>query len=147
MAGNGYDRQLALQAAEVALRIGEGVAETQSKLAPPNSGFPAYSDADDNCPTGAINNCTSGLCPAPDKDCAPRWEAASFTGWANASVSLGTLAGTAPQYFVEFLGGTFPCHPGSTPDPMNCKRYRVTARSNPGTGRAAVVLQSIYATD
>ncbi|MCX7607930.1 MAG: PilX N-terminal domain-containing pilus assembly protein [Anaerolineales bacterium] len=148
MAGNAYDRNIALQAAEAALRIGEGVAETQSKTTPPNSGFPTYTDADNTCPTSpsAINNCASGLCPTPDKDCTERWKVSGFSGWANASVSLGGLAGT-PQYFVEYLGNTFPCTDGGSSDPKNCKRYRVTARSNPGSGRAVVMLQSVYATD
>ncbi|BCU07712.1 pilus assembly PilX family protein [Allochromatium tepidum] len=147
MAGNSYDRSLVFQAAEYALRVGEAVAEVKSKTIPPNNGFPTYTDADDTCPTGAIDNCTSGLCPTPDKDCLPRWQDSSFTGWINAS-SVSSLAGT-PQYFVEYLGGTFPCTDGGSSDPNNCKRYRITARSDPnlGNGRATVVLQSIYATD
>lgn len=143
MAANSYDRNLALQAAEAALREGETYAET-------NKPTPAYTDADATCPTSpsAINNCTNGVCPIPDKDCASRWNPSSgFTGWVSASTSLGTLAGTAPQYFIEYLGTSFPCTDGGSSDPMNCKRYRITASSNPGTGRATVTLQSVYATD
>lgn len=141
MAGNSYDRNLAFQAAEAALREAEKYAED-------NKPSPTYTDADNTCPTSAINNCTSGLCPTPDKDCASRWESGvTFTGWANATASLSTLAGTAPQYFIEYLGSTFNCTDGGASDPKNCKRYRITARSNPGTGRAVVILQSVYATD
>jgi type IV pilus assembly protein PilX len=147
MAGNVYDRDLALQAAEAALRVGEAVAETQSKSSTPNSGFPSYTDADDACPSGAINNCVGGLCSKPDKDCPERWQRSDFTGWVDASVALGSLAGNAPQYYVEHLGSDFPCNDGGASDPKNCNRYRITARSNPGSGRATVMLQSVYATD
>lgn len=143
MAGNSYDRNLAFQAAEAALREAEKYAED-------NKPMPSYTDAGNTCPTSpsAINNCTSGVCPKPDKDCVSRWEpSAGFTGWANATTSLGTLAGTAPQYFIEYLGNTFNCSDGGGSDPKNCKRYRVTARSNPGTGRATVMLQATYATN
>jgi type IV pilus assembly protein PilX len=142
MAGNSYDRNLALQAAEAALREGENYAET-------NKPTPAYTDADNNCPTSpsAINNCTNGVCPPPDKDCTSRWNSATFTGWTSASTSLGSLAGTAPQYFIEYLGTNFHCTDGGASDPKNCKRYRITARSNPGTGRASILLQSVYATE
>lgn len=143
MAANSYDRNLALQAAEAALREGEAYAET-------NKPTPAYTDADANCPTSpsAIDNCSNGVCPVPDKDCPSRWDPSSgFTGWTNASTSLGTLAGTAPQYFIEYLGTSFPCTDGGSSDPKNCKRYRITARCNPGAGRATVMLQSVYATD
>ncbi len=146
MAASAYDRNLALQAAEAALRIGEGVAEDQARAIPPNSGFSTYTDGDNTCPSSAIDNCTLGLCPTPDKDCTPRWKASSFNGWVDASVSLGGLAGT-PQYFVEYLGGNFPCFDGGSSDPMDCKRYRITARSQPGAGRATVMLQSVYTTD
>lgn len=155
MAGNAYDRNIAFQVAEAALRYGESIAEAQAKAIPPNSGFPSYTDADDTCPAGAVNNCASGLCPTPDKDCPKRWEASSgFSGWVDASgLTLGALAGNAPQYFVEYLGGTFPCagtercEGNLASGVCDCKRYRITARSNPGTGRATVILQSVYATD
>ncbi len=143
MAANSFDRNIAFQAAEAALREAEKYVED-------NKPTPAYVDANTNCPTSpsAINNCTSGVCPTPDKDCISRWESsAAFSGWANATTSLGTLAGNAPQYFIEYLGNTFNCTDGGVSDPKNCKRYRVTARSNPGSGRASVTLQSVYATN
>jgi type IV pilus assembly protein PilX len=143
MAGHSFDRNLTFQAAEAALREAEQYVETNK---PPAS----YTDDNSDCPgASAINNCdlTTGLCPPPDKDCKPRWLPDSgFTQWKNATVSLPALAGT-PQYFIEYLGNTFPCSDGGTSDPMNCKRYRITARSNPGAGRASVMLQSVYRTD
>ncbi len=152
MTASSQDRNIAFQAAEAALRAGESVADAQSKTIPVNIGFPnggKYTDADNTCPTSAINNCTasSGLCAIPDKDCPPRWKHPNFSSWVNASVSLGDLAGNMPQYFVEYLGGSFNCSTGGPTDPKSCKRYRITARSNPGAGRATVMLQSIYATE
>jgi type IV pilus assembly protein PilX len=130
MAGNMRDRSIAFQAAEAALRQGEAIAEAQSKLFPINNGLTGTS-----CPTVAplVDNCT---CPT-----------ACSAAWTSVLVSLGTAAGNAPQYFVEYLGSSFHCSDGGASDPKDCKRYRVTARSNPGTGRANVVLQSVYAAD
>jgi type IV pilus assembly protein PilX len=140
MAGHSFDRNLAFQAAEAALREAEQYVETNKPTA-------SYTDADDTCPTSAINNCATGLCPPPDKDCVSRWlPAAGFTQWQNASVSVPALAGT-PQYFIEYLGNTFPCSDGGASDPKNCKLYRITARSNPGAGRASVMVQSVYGTE
>jgi type IV pilus assembly protein PilX len=139
MTGATYDRQLAFQAAEAALREAEQYVETNKPIA-------SYTDANNTCPGSAINNCdpTTGLCPPPDKDCSSRWLPASgFTQWKNATVPVPALAGT-PQYFIEYLGSTFPCSDGGVSDPKNCKRYRITARSNPGAGRASVMLQSVY---
>jgi type IV pilus assembly protein PilX len=142
MTGATYDRQLAFQAAEAALREAEQYVETNKPIA-------SYTDGGSTCPgASVINNCdpTTGLCPPPDKDCTPRWQYSNFNGWKNATVSLPALAGT-PQYFIEYLGNTFPCSDGEASDPMNCKRYRITARSNPGAGRASVMLQSVYRTN
>jgi type IV pilus assembly protein PilX len=139
MAGHSFDRNLAFQAAEAALREAEQYVETNKPTA-------SYTDADGTCPgASAINNCTDGLCPPPDKDCKPRWQYSNFNGWKNATVSLPALAGT-PQYFIEYLGNTFPCRDYGEIYP-DCKRYRITARSNPGAGRASVMLQSVYRTD
>ena len=156
MAGNSYDRNLAFQAAEAGLREAEKYVEDNKPIS-------TYVDADNTCPNNAINNCNNnGICPLPDKDCTSRWEqAANFTGWVSANTNLGSLAGTAPQYFVEYLGSNFNCTDGGGSDPKNCKRYRVTACSIPdrdvqdtewcrpasGSGRATVMLQSIYATN
>ncbi len=161
MASNAYDRSLAFQAAEAGLRAGEAIAEAQSKLGNPNQGFPAYTDADNSCPSApsdAINKCIAGLCATPDKDCPNRWTVASFD-WNNSAAPAGGLnldanAGAAPRYFVEYLGNQFSCDPddpnacsgGAGAIGCNCMRYRVTARSQPsGNDRATVMLQTIYA--
>jgi type IV pilus assembly protein PilX len=137
------DRSLAFQAAEAALRFGENLVWANHTTP---TYTPAYSDADASCPAGAIDNCIAGICPPPDKDCPSRWEqTANFSaGWVGATVTLGSLAGASPQYFIEYLGNNFDCTDGGPGDPKNCKRYRITARSQPGAGRAAVMLQSLY---
>ena len=62
--------------------------------------------------------------------------------WAAARLAV------TPQYFVEYLGNTYACRPGTATDPNDCKRYRITARSSDGTGgKTMVMLQSVYATD
>lgn len=129
MAANGYDRNLAFQAAEAALREAE-ISVAASRPTPASG-----------------SSCSNGICPQPVNGATPRWEDQSFTGWTNATVSLGTLAGTTPQYFIEYLGSSFPCRDGESPPSLFCKRYRITARSHPGTDRATVTLQSIYATE
>jgi type IV pilus assembly protein PilX len=154
MTGNTFDRSLAFQAAEAALRAGEIEALAQSKASPPNSNFPGgsglYIDADATaCPANYFTNtayCNNGLCKQADPNCAPRWETSTFNAWRNATgLSLTATVGT-PQFFIEYLGGTYPCDPTQPTNNLNCSRYRVTARSV-ADGRAAVILQSIYATE
>lgn len=136
MAGNSYDRSLSFQAAEAALRIGEAAAEAHARTAPfspPSAG------------------CSDGICATPLPSDTPRWEDSSFSGWKTVEstdvVDSGPIK-IQPSYFVEYLGNTFPCRPEDpTSGATDCKRYRVTARANPGDGRAMVVLQSIYATE
>jgi type IV pilus assembly protein PilX len=130
MAANQYDRSLAFQAAEAALRLGE-------------------KHVADHVPTPADGAaCDAGVCPKPIEGDPPRWEAED--AWQSVEMeALGPLAGEAPQYIIEYLGDTFPCDPNDPAGTANeCKRYRITARSQPGgEDRASVVLQSIYATD
>ncbi len=156
MAANSFDRNLAFQAAETALREGEALAEVQSLAASgPHAGFPAQAT---DCRIN-LNACTHGLCSTPSPpspDCnAARWEDPTFAAWqdlgAGAAGAVSPLATGAPQFFVEYLGSTFPCDPQNpTPLSSSCVRYRITARSHDpaapaAQGRANVVLQSIYA--
>ncbi|MEW6445761.1 MAG: PilX N-terminal domain-containing pilus assembly protein [Pseudomonadota bacterium] len=144
MSANTYDRSLAFQAAEAGLRIGEGLAKTASEngnIAFPNAGV--YVDADENCGTSPCNS--DGLCATPDPNCTERWKNPAFTQWRTAAVTLGGLSVT-PAYFVEYLGDGFPCDVNNATGSLNCKRYRITARSV-AAGRASVMLQSIYATN
>lgn len=146
MASNSYDRNIAFQSAETVLREAENIAGTQALPANgPNGGFPGTAMV---CNAPNNGSCTNGLCSTPDPTCTPRWEDATFTGWQTATPAISaTLAGNAPQYIIEYLGNTFPCDPSNASSTANCKRYRVTVRSEPGEGRASVTLQSIFATD
>ncbi|PLX77446.1 MAG: pilus assembly protein [Azoarcus sp.] len=148
MTANTFDRSLGFQGAEAALRVGEAVAQLQADAAPANPGFDSagvYTDSDSSC---VVSPCQGGLCSQPDKDCGVRWLDSAFAGCVNAGgLSLGALAET-PQYFVEYLGGNFPCNiDDPTSGAQNCKRYRVTARSSSSSDRANVILQSIYAAE
>ncbi|MEJ7931378.1 PilX N-terminal domain-containing pilus assembly protein [Ramlibacter sp. AN1015] len=134
MAGHSYDRTLAFQAAEGALREIEGrVALTR----------PTAAGACADVPGDGFSVLT---CPPPAGNDKPRWADASFTQWGTASpIGIDQLSIT-PTYVVEYLGASFPCSADPT-DPPACKRYRITARANAGPERAAVTVQSIYATD
>jgi type IV pilus assembly protein PilX len=136
MVSYSYDRGLAFQAAEAALREAESAIETSTKPMPV---------AADPCKKWTVTSAIDvQLCPTPAVT-VTRWNDSAFTGWANATpVGTGTLAIT-PKYFVEYMGNTFPCKtdPGAV---TNCKRYRVTAKAG-GAGRAAAMVQSLYATD
>lgn len=129
MANHSFDRSLAFQATEAALRDVEQLVETNKPE--PTAGC------------SVVTNLMS--CPPPAATDTPRWLDDTFTSWqALSAVGTGDLAVT-PQYFVEYLGKNFECQPGGSTD---CKRYRITARSHDGSSaRASVMLQSIYATD
>ncbi len=128
MAANTFDRSVSFQAAEAALR---GAEDLLNVPAPPT---PAAGSA-----------CVAGICGAPGAGDTPRWLDTSFSGWQDgADVVSGSIT-VKPQYFIEYLGDTFPCRPNDLSAAVDCKRYRVTVRSNAGDGRADVMLQSIYA--
>lgn len=126
MAGNSRDRQLAIQAAESALRAGENYLDTT---------HPTF---DANC-TGGF--CTQG-CPAN-----PRWSDPILDVWNTASRHMSytaPLAGinTLPRYIIEDMGPYDP--PGWAGIPDSQRLYRVTARGTGGSDNARVVLQSTY---
>lgn len=161
MSANYYDRSLAFQAAEAGLRAGEAVALAQSSTSPKHVQAEARGVPTDA--TQCSSTCTGGLCSPPGyfdtglneyvTVCEGRWEMTGFTGWVDATgVTLNTQAGGIPQYFVEYLGKTFPCDPAEPTLNKTCARYRVTARNrnpdaDPDADRAEVILQSVYATE
>lgn len=146
MASNFYDRSLAFQSAEAGLRAGEAVAVAQASATPRHA--QALALAIPTSPAQCATSCSGGLCSAPGIHCDERWAISGFTGWTNATgVTLNAQAGSAPQYFVEFLGNTFPCDPDQPNINNTCARYRVTARSQTGGDRAEVILQSVFATE
>jgi type IV pilus assembly protein PilX len=129
MAGNMFERSLAFQAAESALREGELIAAT--------------------APTAPDAGCNAtGVCSEPDITAVERWLDDAFAGWVDAP----TLAGATPApppgaYFVEYMGlsPTWPGCDRQVPVAALCMApsYRVTARST-AAGRATVILQSNF---
>lgn len=128
MTSHTFDRSVSFQATEAALREAEGI--VQATIPTP----------------AALSGCTAGICSTPVATATPRWQDATFAGWQNATTVASGALNVTPQYFIEYLGNTFPCAQTASAA-TNCKRYRVTARSNAGNDRAAVILQSVYGTD
>jgi type IV pilus assembly protein PilX len=136
MAANLYDRSLAFQAAEAALREGERLV----KASPPK---PA-----------AIGCDASGNCSKPESSDTPVWQVeANWVKAHSAAVDIGTLP-VKPKFLVELLADDMPevnlCESTAIDPDAPCYagpeglRYRVTARSGEA-GRAVVILQSVYA--
>jgi type IV pilus assembly protein PilX len=137
MAAQSYDRNLTFQAAEAQLRQAEISIEAAAIPTPaPLATCSEVSAGDKNL----------NVCGVLAPESTPRWISTSFASWATGTpVGSGKLAIT-PTYFVEYLGNTFPCGFDPSTSAANCKRYRVTSRAKAADGRAAVTLQSIYAT-
>jgi type IV pilus assembly protein PilX len=142
MASNLYDRSLAFQAAEAALREGE-----------------RYVLEDPPKPT-VIGACDSGDCDKPDPAGTPAWQ--DEDNWTEAHdvddghghvIQLGDLP-VPPKFLVELLADDMPevnlCESTAIDPDAPCYagpeglRYRITARSGEA-GRAVVILQSVYA--
>ncbi|RAO75954.1 hypothetical protein CA260_15325 [Dyella jiangningensis] len=137
MTGNFYDREVAFQAAEAALRQGE--ADVQSAASPS-----VFRD----CSPSSTTKCV----PNPFTDSTAVIKPVQKTGF-----DPGALAASPPQYVVEYLGN-FTIPPPSVHQLSNCSGYspcgalntadfyRITARSGDTTvgDRATVVLQTVY---
>lgn len=143
MAGNLYDRSLAFQAAETALREGE-----------------RYVLANAPKPTATTGCDSSGNCSKPDPEAVPVWK--DEDNWESAHsaedghdhvIQVGELP-VPPQFLVELLADNMPevnlCESTAIDPDAPCfsgaegLRYRITARSGEA-GRAVVILQSVYA--
>ena len=133
MSANLFDRSLAFQAAEAALREGEAAI-----LATGRAGFPAIGSG----------SCNANLCDQPteadiDAGFVPRADR-NGDHWGDAAVDIGDVA-IQPQFFIEYMGEapSWPRCDSEIPQHPSClrPRYRVTARST-AADRAQVVLQS-----
>jgi type IV pilus assembly protein PilX len=134
MVGYAYDRSIAFQAAEATLRVVEDSIELAGTPTPSVGASCSYMGT----PTTVM------MCGAPSATATtPRWLDSSFTSWSVASTTVTSVVD--PQYFVEYLGDTFPCGFDPSVTGAACKRYRVTVRADVGAGRANVMLQSVYA--
>jgi type IV pilus assembly protein PilX len=130
MSASSYDRNLAFQGAETALRE----AETRAGAATAGN-FP-----------GA--GCADGYCAEPAAADAARWANEAFAGWRDTGAAVSDKA-TTPVAIVERNGegeNWIACGQ-EIPRQPNCRtpRYRVTGRSV-ADGRASVILQSDVAT-
>jgi type IV pilus assembly protein PilX len=152
MAGNQYDRELAFQASEAALRHAEVTIEAAATIANP------VPDGIEDCSTHAgqiapVNPCVAN--PFADA------EAAAFvTTLAKDDFDAGAIAASQPQYVVQYMGRFITplqsTRQVSDPSPYGsggvrtlADYYRITARSgNPSTvgERAVVTLQSVFQT-
>lgn len=153
MAANQYDRQIAFQASEAALREAEKAirAATTTQLAP--AGF-----EDCSVPAGSPD----GTAPANYCLTNPFGDAGVPAGQlvtvASANFNPGSVAAAAPQYIIQYMGkfvgaeddvrqvgGSTPY--GAPPSSTQADYYRITARSgNPADvgERAVVVLQETF---
>ncbi len=135
MVGQTYDRAVAFQAAEAALKQIEASIESAGQPTPAPSTACAVTGTAPN----DLNVCGLNIG-------VPRWISSTFSEWVSSSPVVHTTGiSITPQYFVEYLGSNFPCSLDKV-DNSSCKRYRVTARANASDDRAAVMLQSVYAT-
>jgi type IV pilus assembly protein PilX len=138
MVSYAFDRALSFQAAESALREIERKIDLAGRPEPAASSGCAL--------TGTVPN-NIMVCGTATLS-VQRWNSASFADWTDTTVlGSGSLVVT-PQYFVEYLGSSFPCELTNTLSavtPSNCLRYRITSRASPSE-RSKVMLQSIYAT-
>lgn len=131
MSGNMFDRGLAFQAAEAALRE----AEVLIVSAPPV--IPAV-------------GCTNGFCalPVPALGVLERAVDPAFAGWRTAVADVGAVA-VQPQFIIEDLGlgETLTGCSSNSPVPPLCEvpRYRITARSV-AADRAQIILQTTFTT-
>ena len=131
MSSSQYDRSLAFQSAEAALREGESIAA--DKPAAPASG------------------CSAGVCATPVATDTPRWLDANWNTMSVAAsdADLGTLAIPA-RYIVEYMGqfAGKTCTTSGDVSETVCadteRIYRGTARSS-AANRADVTLQTNYA--
>lgn len=132
-----YDRGLAFAAAEATLRVAEERIETAKPT--PTAGCASFSVGSDGTQVQ--------VCAPPLATDVERWRDDTFDQWAAAPVVGTGSTEIEPEYFVEYLGSTFPCQPANETLNLNCKRYRVTARVVGEAQRASVMLQSVYATN
>lgn len=147
MVGNGRDRQVALQAAEAAVRDAEIDIEVNLDAA-----------------VGFVVGCANGLCMSPSDSSdnplsAPLWQTINwdttraYGSRTGAPALLGpdnVALAAQPRYFVENLpvlppmpGESATIGGGSTPAPR-ARAYRITVRASGIRASTVVMLQSVY---
>ena len=148
MAGNARDRNVAMQAAEAALRDAE--AEVEANL---------------GATSGFDSTCGNGLCTPPSMDSANPTSAPKWTtiDWDTQSRAYGSATNAAslkgpdnealarqPQYFIEMLpklppsAGESVCMGCTTVAVEKARAYRITVRAYGVRDTTVVMLQSVY---
>lgn len=141
MAGNARDRNIALQAAEAALRDAE-----------------AYIEANLTAASAFDKECTGGLCLPPsmtskDSTSKPRWKSIEWNAVQSRAYGEGTKATKlpdveAPRYIVELLpvlppvSGQSASLGNSTEDAAQA--FRISVRATGLRASTVVILQSTY---
>ncbi|MBL0090750.1 MAG: pilus assembly protein PilX [Ideonella sp.] len=147
MAGNVRDRNVALQAAEAALRDAEQ--DVAANIEP----TAAFGDA-----------CAAGLCLPPSMTASgpqsePKWKTLD---WAAQARAYGSVTGATslkgpdnhalasqPRYFIELLPSVPPApgesvSQGASNLPTRARAYRITVRATGVRDSTVVMLQSVY---
>lgn len=157
MSANQYDRQIAFQSAEAALRVAAATLQSNPSLnirdcsqsgssAPVCTGNP-FNDA---C---TVNASLTGCMPAADIYAVPKTD----TSGSGTGFNPGSIASGQPQYVIEYMGTQTQAYGAQSANcqqanskltcgSTNFKMYRVTARSgNPAANgnRAVVTLQVV----
>lgn len=149
-AANQYDRQVAFQAAEAAMRQAQIVVQAKASTQPAPAGF-------EDCSTSSGSTTPVTVCLAdPFSD--GNVPAAQIATVGKATFDAGAVAATQPQYVVQYMGrfvaptpkvrqigGPMP-YGGGNQDQL-VDYYRITARSGDPTqaaGRSIVTLQSTF---
>lgn len=145
MSANTYDRGLAFQAAEAALRFAEN--QIPNLRATPNAipaDLAASKYTDNGCDVSTCN--ANGVCARPDAQCTERWLDSSFNGWVNGPTVTSGSQSITPQYFIEVASRSTPCESNIIVQDLSgtCTTFRVTARNPVQDGRAQVLLQSTF---
>ncbi|GHT82697.1 hypothetical protein AGMMS49960_17500 [Betaproteobacteria bacterium] len=150
-----FDRNLAFQAAEAGLRMGEKIAQKWAvgDITTPDIAAATLPTPDGACPSETSNS--AGLYLFPDPDCGDveRWSSDSLwhdidsSDIVDDSTFTDDVLSLSPKYIVELVNKEAPCDPTSLTPKLECYRFRVTATSASANDRSKVVLQSIYATD
>ena len=144
MSANFYDRQLAFQETEAAMRQAALAIEANTAAAP--AGY-------FNCAASSGNVCQSN--PFTDT----KVPSTNITTMTNTQFQEGSLVASQPQYIIQYMGnfkvptpnvkviGCVGGYNGCQQAPQTADFYRITARSGDPTaisGRAYVELQSVF---
>jgi len=134
MSANAEDRNTAFQAAETALRSGEGYLQGFIGVPPP--------------PTGTAN-CSPAPCVASMYASWP-WGTAGQTLKVTTSTSSFSNTASPPEAVIEDMGDhqtddSFQVQEYTTTPPSYSRFYRVTARGEGRTSEAQAMVQSVYA--